>query len=518
MAHRRENERAAKPPETTAAGSPRAPPDAEIYKTLVESVRDYAIFALDPTGHIATWNPGAERLKGYRENEIVGKHFSIFYPEEDVARGKPAQELIIAEEYGRYEEEGWRIRKDGSRFWASVTITAMRDPHDRRLVGFSKVTRDLTERRQTLETLRQSEERFRLLVEGVRDYAIFMIDVNGRVQSWNQGAQRLKGYRPTEIVGESFEKFYPPEDLAAGKPQRELEIARSEGVYEEEGWRIRKDGTRFWASVIITALRDPRDDRLLGYAKVTRDLTERRRSEESLLQAYADLEAFSYTVSHDLRAPLRAMEQLAEITVHDGGATLDEGSKRNLEAIRASAARASRLVEDLLRFARAGNEDLNRDDVDLAALARSIVGSLQERSPERQVKLLAPEEPVIVDADPALLRVALDNLLANAWKFTRPVASPTIEVGTMRSDRGEPTFFVRDNGVGFDPEKARLLFQPFQRLHREAEFDGTGIGLATVRRIIERHGGRVWAEGKPGAGATIYFTLPAEASRRSKHS
>src|SRR4051812_5040682 len=228
-------------------------PGADLYRLLVDSVRDYAIFALDATGHIITWNAGAARIKGYTAEEIIGKHFSIFYPPQAVATGHPAYELKEAARVGRFEDEGWRVRKDGSLFWANVVITALRDPQGE-LVGFAKVTRDLTERRAADETLRLSEERFRLLVEGVRDYAIFMLDPSGRIVSWNRGAEALKQYRADEIIGHSFSAFYPAKDVAEGKPARELEIALREGRYEEEGWRIRKDGTAFWAGVLITAV------------------------------------------------------------------------------------------------------------------------------------------------------------------------------------------------------------------------------------------------------------------------
>ena len=255
----------------------------ELHRLLVESVDDYAIFALDPDGFILSWNAGARRFKGYTGDEIIGKHFSIFYPREKIEEGFPEYELREAARVGRLEDEGWRVRKDGTRFWANVVITALRD-RSRRLVGYAKVTRDLTERRMAEEALRESEQRFRLLVEGVKDYAIFMLDSTGHITTWNQGAQRIKGYTPDEIIGKHFSVFYPPDVIAAGHPQHELEIAVSKGVYEEEGWRVRKDGSRFWANVVITALRRP-DGSLAGFAKVTRDLTERRAAAEQAISA-----------------------------------------------------------------------------------------------------------------------------------------------------------------------------------------------------------------------------------------
>jgi PAS domain S-box-containing protein len=249
-------------------------------RLLVESVVDYAIFMLDEQGRVATWNVGAEKIKGYTAAEIVGEHFSIFFPPEDVVTGKPAKELQKAIELGRIEDEGWRVRKDGSRFWANVITTALRDP-DGNLRGFGKVTRDLSARREAEERFRQAEERFHRLVDAVTDYAIYMLDAGGHVATWNPGAERIKGYAASEIIGQHFSRFYTAEDRLAGKPERVLDVVRQTGHFEEENWRIRKDGTRFWASVVITALKGDSGN-LVGFVKVTRDLTERRRAEEAL--------------------------------------------------------------------------------------------------------------------------------------------------------------------------------------------------------------------------------------------
>ncbi|HEY8207134.1 MAG TPA: PAS domain S-box protein [Myxococcaceae bacterium] len=260
-----------------AGASPPAP-----LQLLVDSIRDYAIFMLDTQGHVRTWNHGARHVLGYAPEEIQGKHFAVFYRPEDAYGGKWERELELAQLNGHFEEEGWRVRKDGSHFWASVILTPVRDESGV-LVGFAKVTRDLTERKLAQEALHQEQERFRLLVASVKDYAIFMLDPAGRVATWNAGAERIKGYRADEIIGQHFSRFYPQADVLAGKPDYELEVAGREGRFEDEGWRLRKDGTRFWANVIITALRDP-SGRLTGFGKVTRDLTERHRLEEERLR------------------------------------------------------------------------------------------------------------------------------------------------------------------------------------------------------------------------------------------
>jgi PAS domain S-box-containing protein len=342
----------------------------ELHRLLVESVDEYAIFALDPDGYILSWNPGAQRFKGYTADEIIGKHFSIFYPRERIEEGFPQYELREAARVGRFEDEGWRVRKDGSLFWANVVITAL---HDRagNLVGFAKVTRDLSERKQAEEALRASEERFRLLVQGVKDYAIFMLDPTGHITTWNDGAQRIKGYTAEEIIGKHFSVFYPSEDIAAGKPERELEIAKATGVYEEEGWRLRKDGTRFWASVVITALRNENGE-LAGFAKVTRDLTERRAARERELEAArrAAAEEGAREVAEVVRKRAETMQRLtgAMLAAHTIEAItrviVDEG----IPAIGAAAGAVGLLDEagEVIRIVR------DRGYPDLPAGARSM--------------------------------------------------------------------------------------------------------------------------------------------------
>src|SRR6266446_677157 len=453
-----------------ATATPRESGDS--FRLLVEDVRDYAIFMLDGAGRVSTWNAGAQRIKGYRAEEIVGQHFSRFYPPEAVAAGRPARLLALAAREGRAEDEGWRIRKDGSRFWANVIITAMRDS-DGAVIGFAKVTRDLTERKEVEDALRRSEQTFQLLTESVQDYAIFMLDTEGRVASWNASAERIKGYSAQEILGQHFSTFYPPEDVAQGKPGWELEIAEREGRHEDEGWRVRKDGTRFWANAVINAMRDAHGG-LVGFAKVTRDLTQRRRVEQALAQSNQELERFSYSVSHDLRAPLRAINGFAQALVEGHAARLDEEGKRLLSVIRESAKLGGQLIDALLNFSRVGRQ------------------------------ALAPLPPA--SGDRALLRQVLVNLIGNAFKFSANRAHPKVEIGAEQNG-SEVAYYVKDNGVGFDMQYADKLFGVFHRLHRPDEFEGTGVGLALAQRVIQRHGGRIWAEGKVNEGATFRFTL-----------
>jgi PAS domain S-box-containing protein len=492
------NERNRPPQVATGVGTDRL-------RLLVEGVQDYAICMLDGGGRVVTWNSGAERIKGYRADEIIGQHFSRFYPEEAVQAGRPARLLALAAREGRAEQEGWRVRKDGTRFWASVTLTALKDPHGA-IIGFATVTRDMTEQRRAALALHESEERFRLLVDSVKDYAIFTLDRAGRVTSWNSGAERIKGYVTEEILGQHFSVFYPPEDVARGKPQMELETVEREGRLEDDGWRVRKDGSLFWANVIITAMRDPQGT-LIGFSKVTRDLTDRRRAEERQSEAIAELERFSYSVSHDLRAPLRSINGYAQMLLEDYATALDVEGRRRLTVIRDSAKLGGELIDALLNFSRLGRELLAAEPVDMTELARSVVSELREASGAEGVEVIVDPLPS-TKGDRALLRQVLVNIVGNAFKFSRGRPRPHVEIGARREGRAV-VYHVKDNGVGFDMQYAGKLFGVFQRLHRGDEFEGTGVGLALAQRIIQRHGGRIWAEGVVDAGATFYFTLPA---------
>lgn len=264
------------------------------YRLLIESISDHAIILLDPSGYVTTWNTGAHQIKQYNAEEIVGKHFSAFYTAEAKARDYPAMGLREAKKRGKFEDEGWRVRKDGSAFWANVVITPVYSD-GKELVGYSKITRDLTERKKAeddlhraYEEVRESEERLRLLIEGVTDYAIFMLNPAGIVATWNEGAKRVKGYEAREIIGKYYSKFYSREAIQQGLPEQALNQARSEGRFEGEGWRFRKDGSAFWANTIINAIYNSRKE-LIGFSKITRDLTEKKKLEHQLFQMNEEL-------------------------------------------------------------------------------------------------------------------------------------------------------------------------------------------------------------------------------------
>ncbi len=394
------------------------------------------------------------------------------------------------------------------------------------------LAREVAVRRESEMALRETEARLALLVESVEEYAILMLDPAGRILSWNLGAQRILGYTEDEILGAHFGRFRPDEDDRDERAARELRIARREGRFQEEAWRVRKDGSRFWASVVLSAVRDA-DGTLTGFAKVTRDISERKRREDEgrrmqreledrvrqrtaeieranreLEATNRELESFSYSVSHDLRAPLRSISGFSQALLEDQAERLDEQGQEHLQRVCAAAERMSLLIDDLLQLSRIGRAALRREPVDISGLAREVAAQLTAAEEGREAEMRI-QDGMTASADPGLLRVALENLLGNAWKFTGERPRARIEVGELRTDEDGRAFFVRDNGAGFDMRYADKLFAPFQRLHGTAEFPGTGVGLATVQRIVRRHGGRAWAEGEVGRGATFYFTLAA---------
>lgn len=479
------------------------------FRLLLEGIKDYAIFMLDPSGRVISWNSGAEQIKGYKAEEILGQHVSLFHPPESAARGWPKYELEVARKEGRFEDEGWRVRKDGSPFWANVILTALRDARGK-LRGFSNITRDLTERRRQEESLRQSEERFRLLVDGIKDYAIFLLDLEGRVVSWNAGAEAIKGYRAEEILGRHFSVFYPPESIARGWPEHELRVARKVGRFEDEGWRLRKDGSAFWANVIITALYD-RDNRLYGFGKVTRDMTEHKRMRD-LEEAKRQINEFLAMLAHELRNPLAPIRNAVSL-MQMGGL-----SSSMLEWYRCVIDRQvthlTRLVDDLLDVSRItrGKITLQNQPVEMSLVVDGAVDSCRPLIEERKhtLEVCLPAEPLWVEGDLTRLSQILLNLLNNAAKYTP-------EGGTLRltveTEGGQVVVRVLDTGLGIPAELLPRVFELFLQGDRSLDRaeGGLGIGLTLVRRLTEMHGGSVEAHSDgPGRGSEFVVRLPLE--------
>ncbi|QAU49402.1 hybrid sensor histidine kinase/response regulator [Bradyrhizobium guangzhouense] len=503
---------------TTAAADPQS------LELLINGIVDYAIFMLDTNGLARTWNKGAERLKGYAANEIIGKPFSTFYTPEDREKGLPTKALTTAAETGRFATEGWRVRKDGSRFWALVVLDAIRDEQGG-LIGFAKVTRDITERQQAHNDLLESERRYRRLVEAVVDYAIFQLDPSGHVATWNPGAERIKGYRPEEIIGRHFSTFYTPEDLEKGVPKLALREATEKGRFEAEGWRLRKDGTRFWASVVIDRITDE-SGTIIGFAKVTRDLTERKQAQDELqrvqeqLVASQKLEAvgqLSGGIAHDfnnlLMIVLGNLENAERNSRNIGGPNLH----RALSNAKRGAQRAAALTSRLLAFSR--RQALDPKPINLNGFLSGLQEFLQRTLGERiEVQTVGGAGLWQIEADVNHLESTIVNLAINARDAMPNGGKLTIEAANVSADedysRANPELAagqyvivsVSDTGTGMTAEVLNHAFEPFFTTKEPGQ--GTGLGLSQVYGFVKQSGGHVKIYSEVGEGTSIKMYFP----------
>jgi len=488
------------------------------YRLLVEAVTDYAIYMLDASGIVTTWNPGAQRFKGYAANEIIGQHFSRFYTEDDRKTGLPNRALETAEREGKFEAEGWRVRKDGSRFWAYVVIDPIRD-RSGQIIGFAKITRDLTERKAAEQVLHRSEEQFRLLVQGVSDYAIYLLDSEGNITSWNLGAQRIKGYFANEIIGQHFSRFYTDEDRAAGLPQLALETVRKQGRFEKEAWRVRKDGSRFWAHVIIDPIRDD-EGSAIGYAKITRDITERRKAEEELQKAREfslqaqKLEAIGQLtggIAHDFNNLLMAV--LGSLELLRKRLSDDPKSIALLENAAQGAQRGTTLTKRMLAFAR--NYEMKKEAIDIPTLVHGMK-ELVERSmgPSFNMEIRFPLSLNPVEADANQLELALLNLSLNARDAMADGGDIILAAREENISAGHRSglkagryirLSVTDTGEGMDQETLLKATEPF--FTTKGVGKGTGLGLSMVHGFAEQSGGRLILHSQKGAGTTAELLL-----------
>jgi PAS domain S-box-containing protein len=494
--------------------------EAARYRILVEAVTDYAIYMLDPTGVVTSWNAGAQRIKGYTAGEIIGQHFSRFYTDEDRASGLPAKVLAAAAQEGKFEAEGWRVRKDGTRFWAHVVVNAIHNPSGE-LTGFAKITRDLIERQKAQEALRLSEEQFRLLVQGVTDYAIFMLNPEGVVANWNAGAQRIKGYAPNEIIGQHFSRFYTEEDRRNGLPQKALDTAVREGRFESEGWRLRKDGTRFWSHVIIDPIRDD-DGNLLGFAKITRDATERKQTQESLEQAREALfqsqkmdavGQLTGGVAHDFNNLLMAI--LGSLELLKKRLPADPQLLRLIDNAMMGARRGATLTQRMLAFARRTELDVRPLELPklVSGMADLLTSSL---GPSAEIKTDFPPGLSAAVGDENQIELALLNLCVNArdampegGHILIKAREETMVAGNSLSLR--PGHYVclsvTDTGEGMSSETLARATEPF--FTTKGVGKGTGLGLSMVHGMAEQMGGQLALRSQLGHGTTAEIWLPA---------
>jgi PAS domain S-box-containing protein len=492
--------------------------DDRAYRLLVEAVVDYAVYLLDTNGRVSTWNPGAERIKGYAAEEVIGQPFSMFFTEEDRRNGMPEAALDEARRSGRFESEGWRVRKDGSRFWALAVLDVVRDERGE-VIGFAKITRDITQREAARQALLESERRFRLLIQGVTDYAIFMLDPAGVVTNWNTGAHRIKGYEEREIVGQHFSRFYTDEDRVAGVPRQALAQASVAGRFEAEGWRVRKDGTRFWANVVIDAVRDETGE-LVGFAKVTRDLTERHHAEQVLEETRGQLVQLQ---------KLEALGQLTGGVAHDfnnllqvisGGVALAEKLppgdlrlRQILAEMRAAAARGTDLTRQLLAFSR--RTPLSPEMVSTGE-AIDEAAALMSRTLGTNIRLAVNVDEGVwpVRIDKAQFELALLNLGVNA-RDAMPdggalrITAKNVHLGNRADGLVGPfvSVSVCDTGVGIPEEILSRIFEPFFTTKPVGK--GTGLGLSQVHGFAQQAGGTVTISSEVGKGTEITILVPA---------
>jgi PAS domain S-box-containing protein len=501
----------------TFAAIPRKNDDR--YRLLIDSITDYAIYMLDENGFVTSWNPGARRFKGYEPSEIIGQHFSRFYTEEDRKSGLPERALKAARENQRFEGEGWRVRKDGTRFWVNVVIDPIIDPNGK-LIGYAKVSRDLTERKQAEDSLLRSQEQFRLLVQGVTDYAIYMLDPNGIVSSWNAGAERIKGYSAREILGSHFSVFYGDEDRKEGQPQRGLETARSAGRFEKEGWRYRKDGRKFWAHVIIDAIHASSGE-LIGFAKITRDMTERKQAQEQLERARdamsqsQKMEAIGQLtggVAHDFNNLLMAV--LGSLELMRKRLPEDPKLKLLLNNAFEGARRGVSLTQRMLSFAR--RQELTLTAVDIKELVAGMAHILDRSlGPMMTIETDIPEGLPTIKADANQLESALLNLVVNARDAmpsggiikisARSAATPPV-MGSSALNGECVVITVNDSGEGMDQETLSRAREPF--FTTKGIGKGTGLGLSMVYGMTEQLGGRLRIDSLKGKGTSVEMLIP----------
>jgi PAS domain S-box-containing protein len=481
------------------------------YRGLLEAAPD-AMVVVNASGEIVLLNVQAERQFGYRRDELVGQKVKNIIPEGFAERliaddTRTATEALAQQIGTGLELIG--LRKDGSEFPIEIMLSPLESSEG---ILVTAAIRDITERKRVEDTLRQNEERFRLIVSNVKDYANIMLDTEGLIVSWNQGAERIKGYRAEEIIGQHFSRFYGAEDVRNGLPALELKQATETGRFEGEGWRVRKDGSRFLANIVITTLRDEKG-RLRGFGKITRDITERRQAEEALTRTMAELKRsneelgqFAYVASHDLQEPLRMVASYTQLLAQRYKGRLDSDADEFIGYAVDGCNRMQRLIQDLLSYSRAGTNIGTLRKISVERTLEEAITNLQVTIRESGAVVTHDSLPAFVTDDAQLVQL-FQNLIGNAIKY-RGAEAPCVHVSATNNAGHEWIFSVRDNGLGIEPQYFERIFILFQRLHGQKEFEGTGIGLAMCKKIVDRLGGRIWVESQPNLGSTFFFALP----------
>ncbi|HXP52818.1 MAG TPA: PAS domain S-box protein [Bacteroidia bacterium] len=489
----------------------------EHFKLIVHGVKDYAIFMIDVAGYVRSWNKGAETINGYRADEIIGKPVSIFYLEKDRKDGIPEHNLKVALEKGSYEIEGWRMRKDRSIYWADVIYTSIYDNNGVH-TGFSKITRDLTSRKKIEEEIKRSNDFLDSVLENIPNM-VFVKDARElKFVRLNKAGEELLGFSRKDLLGKNnFDLF--PKEQAEQFTVKDMEVLKGDKVVDVSEEQIDTKNGQRWLHTRKIPIKDS-SGKPLYLVGISDDITDKREFDEHVKQlnreltrsvnelelANKELESFSYSVSHDLRAPLRAIRGYTKILMEDYAASLEEDARKMMNSVAGNAERMSQLIDDLLAFSRMGKKEINFAKVDMNAIAKSSLQAVKFAHNNSLKAKITIKELLPALADNSLLENVFTNLISNAVKYSGKKENPEVEIYSYSND-GESIYCVKDNGVGFDMKYYDKLFGVFQRLHSTAEFDGTGVGLALVKRIITRHGGRVWAEAEPGKGAAFYVAL-----------
>jgi PAS domain S-box-containing protein len=515
------------------------------FQKIFDEIEDYAIILLNTEGNIINWSKGAEKLKQYKDYEVIGQNFQVFFLAEDRDNELPQRLLDLAASQGRAVDEGWRVRKDQTRFWGNSTLTALHGDQGE-IIGFSHITRHVTDqngaedelRTSTRElqvkneALKKSEERYHRMIAEVEDYAIILLSPEGNIENWNAGAEKIKGYTANEIIGRNFSLFYTPEDSQKGLPQTLLAEAQSKGKAIHEGWRVRKDGSRFWGSIVITAVHAT-DGSIIGFSKVTRDLSERKEAEETMHQYLLELESknveleqFAYVASHDLQEPLRKIKTFSDLI--DKDKKNEANISKYLAKINASASRMTLLIRSVLNYSRITRSEEEKVETDLTTILEDIISDFELLLAEKNGRIEYEPLPSIM-AVPLQMNQLFSNIIGNALKYNYnpPFIKVTSTVVSSDEVINRPLILpdgdylqlkFSDNGIGFEQHYENLIFSMFQRLHSKEEFSGTGIGLALCKRIMDIHFGHITVRSQPNVGSDFYVYFPNKQPLSSKHS